>query len=37
MAEVTYIDADGASHTVEVATGENVMRGAKSRSRCRNG
>lgn len=28
MGKVTYIEADGASHTVEVATGENVMRGA---------
>lgn len=28
MAKVTYIEADGASHTIEVAAGENVMRAA---------
>jgi ferredoxin, 2Fe-2S len=28
MARVTYIEADGASHTIEVEAGENVMRAA---------
>ena len=28
MPKVTYVDYDGAAHTVEVAVGENVMRGA---------
>ncbi len=28
MARVTYIEHDGTSHTVEVAAGESVMRGA---------
>ena len=28
MGNVTYIEADGTSHTVEVEVGENVMRGA---------
>lgn len=28
MPSVTYVAASGASHTVDVATGENVMRGA---------
>ena len=28
MAKVTYIEHNGASHSVDVATGESVMRGA---------
>ena len=28
MGRVTYCEADGTSHTVDVATGENVRRGA---------
>jgi ferredoxin, 2Fe-2S len=28
MAKVTYVEHDGTSHEVEVAIGENVMRGA---------
>jgi 2Fe-2S ferredoxin len=28
MPSVTYVEANGASHTVDVAVGENVMRGA---------
>lgn len=28
MARVTYIEHNGASHTVDVATGDSVMRGA---------
>ena len=28
MGKVTYCEANGTRHTVDVATGENVMRGA---------
>jgi ferredoxin, 2Fe-2S len=28
MAKVTYIEANGASHTIDLPEGENVMRGA---------
>jgi 2Fe-2S ferredoxin len=28
MPKITYIEADGASHTLEVPVGESVMRGA---------
>ncbi|MFM6931266.1 MAG: 2Fe-2S iron-sulfur cluster-binding protein [Novosphingobium sp.] len=28
MPNVTYIESNGASHVIDVATGENVMRGA---------
>jgi 2Fe-2S ferredoxin len=28
MAKVTYVEAGGASHTIDVPEGENVMRGA---------